>query len=283
MLNLTDGDSVIMKGKKGDFNTNYNVQAACSEDQIITFTDVVTAGNDKAQLKPALEGITQNTGKLVKQALADADYGTFDSLEYMDQNDIEGYVPYRNMDKTFEDKPYWSANFDYNKEQDIYKCPADKDLAFYRMGKDTHNNLTTRNYRTDACLTCPFQKQCCQKGTIRRVIKREVRQGLKEEMKERLHSPAGKVMYQKRLHPIESLFGHLKFNLGYQQFLLRGLEKVKAEFTLMCLTYNLRKLIAKLVLFFPYWESLRRILAIKFEKICFPRIVNELLLITLKI
>ncbi len=49
-------------------------------------------------------------------------------------------------------------------------------------------------------------------------------------------------MYHRRMHPIEAIFGHLKYNLGYTQFLLRGLEKVKGEFTLMCLTYNLRKL-----------------------------------------
>ena len=61
-------------------------------------------------------------------------------------------------------------------------------------------------------------------------------------------SEEGKKIYLRRLHPIEAIFGHFKYNLGYTRFLLRGLEKVKAEFSLMCLTYNLGKLIKHLLL-----------------------------------
>ncbi len=96
-INLTDLDAPIMKGKKGNFNTNYNVQIGCNENQLIGYCDVVTDGNDKAQLVPTLAGIEFNTKQQVKTILADADYGTFDNFEYMNQNKIEGYVPYRDM------------------------------------------------------------------------------------------------------------------------------------------------------------------------------------------
>ena len=92
------------------------------------------------------------------------------------------------------------------------------------------------------CKQCPYKDGCCPKREPRRTIKREVRQGLRDEMKKRLNSEEGKKMYRRRMHPIEAIFGHLKYNLGYTQFLLRGLEKVRGEFTLMCLAYNLRKL-----------------------------------------
>ena len=45
------------------------------------------------------------------------------------------------------------------------------------------------------------------------------------------------------MHPVESIFGQLKFNRGYTYFLLRSIEFVKAEFAIMCLSYNLRKMI----------------------------------------
>jgi transposase len=89
-MNLTDPDAPIMKGKKGNFDTNYNIQVACSEDQIISYNNVVLDGNDKAQLIPALQGIQANTGQQVQVVLADADFGTFESFEYMDTNDICG-------------------------------------------------------------------------------------------------------------------------------------------------------------------------------------------------
>lgn len=59
-------------------------------------------------------------------------------------------------------------------------------------------------------------------------------------MKECLQSEQGKKMYLRRMHPVESIFGHWKHNLAYTQFLLRGIKKVEAEFMLICLTQNLR-------------------------------------------
>ena len=46
-----------------------------------------------------------------------------------------------------------------------------------------------------------------------------------------------------RQYIIEPIFGHLKFNVGYRNFLLRGIEKVSAEFKLMCIGWNLKKML----------------------------------------
>lgn len=252
-LNLTDPDAPIMKGKKGNFDTNYNVQVACSEDQIISYCNVVTLGNDKVQLIPALQGIQANTGQKVETVLADADFGTFDSFEYMHHHQIRGYVPYRDMNATFEDKPYHSVHFDYDEKKDVYVCPAQHTLEFKSIRNDRSRNKQYRQYRTKACKNCAFKKECCpSKRSPYRTISREVRQDLRDEMKQRLNSAEGKKIYRRRLHPIEAIFGHMKYNLGYTHFLLRGLEKVKAEFTLMCLAYNLSKL-AKHLLFLLIW------------------------------
>ncbi len=252
-INLTDSDAPLMKGKKGNFDTNYNIQAACGEDEVITFSDVVLQGNDKVQLIPSLEGIIKNTGKKIETVLADADYGTYESLAYMVQNNIVGYVPYRDMNTTFEKQPFHAIHFLYDKKNDLYICPTGKQLNYYYTSEQKDRNQFFRQYRTDdkqSCKDCPFFDQCVPKKLARRIIKRESRQHLKDQMKDRLNSDSGKQMYRKRLHPIEAFFGHIKYNLGYTRFLLRGLQKVKAEFALICLTYNLRKLIAKLICLF---------------------------------
>ena len=44
------------------------------------------------------------------------------------------------------------------------------------------------------------------------------------------------------MHTVEPMFGNLKFNLGFRQFLLRGLKKVKGEYNLMCIAHNLKKI-----------------------------------------
>ena len=266
MLNLTDPDAPLMKGKKGNFDTNYNVQIACGEDQIITYCDVIVQGNDKNQLEPVIKGVLKNTNKKIKSVLADADYGTFASFEFLEDKHITGYVPYRNMNAEFKNQPFHTIHFKYNEQQDFYTCPENQRLIFYKTSEYKERKHHFKHYRVDElhmCKHCPFRKQCVSSNAARRVIKRESRQHLKDEMKQRLNSELGRQMYRKRLHPVESFFGHIKYNLGYTQFLLRGLAKVKAEFILMCLTYNLRKLIAKLIYFLIIFNPPQKVLMIR--------------------
>jgi transposase len=61
-------------------------------------------------------------------------------------------------------------------------------------------------------------------------------------MKHRLASGEGKQKYKLRQQTVESVFGIIKSVLGFRQFLLRGLEKVKLEWTLVCVAYNLKRL-----------------------------------------
>jgi len=258
-INLTDPDAPIMKGKKGNFDTFYNAQIGCNESDLIGYCDVVIAGNDKAQLIPTIKGIEKNTGQNIETMLADADYGTYDSFEHMDTENIEGYVPYRDMNTSYDEKPYHSSHFKYQSETDSYICPNNEELKFRKVREDNRRDQNFREYRTDACKSCEIQKQCCPKRTARRLISREQRQGLRDEMKQRLNSEEGKKVYQRRLHPVESIFGQLKFNQGYTCFLLRGIEFVKAEFAIMCISHNLLKMAKNVSLLLNYYQSLSNI------------------------
>ena len=61
-------------------------------------------------------------------------------------------------------------------------------------------------------------------------------------MKEKLQTAAGKALYKLRKAIVEPVFGQLKAVRGLRGFSMRGLEKVKAEWQIMCLTHNLLKL-----------------------------------------
>lgn len=245
-VNLTDIDAPLMKGKKNDFNTYYNVQVSCCENQMIAFNDVVQDCNDKALLIPCIEGTIQNTGQTVKKALADAGYGTLESLDYMNNHNIDGYVPFTNMNTTYDKLPFHASHFTYNYKADTYTCPKGQILEFYKITHDKRRNQTLKNYRTTelrTCKNCPFREQCAGKKRARRVIQRDTREHLREQMKLKLNSIEGRTTYNRRCHPVEAIFGHLNFNLGYSIFLLRGLSKVKAEFNIMCSAFNLMKII----------------------------------------
>ena len=60
-------------------------------------------------------------------------------------------------------------------------------------------------------------------------------------------SKEGKKKYAERAPAAETPFAHFKKNLGFRQFLCRGVRCVTTEFTLLCTGYNLRK-IARIIM-----------------------------------
>ena len=61
-------------------------------------------------------------------------------------------------------------------------------------------------------------------------------------MADRLDSKAGKAAYARRKWIAAPPNGWIKNVLGFRQFSLRGLERVKAEWKLVCMALNLRRM-----------------------------------------
>ena len=75
----------------------------------------------------------------------------------------------------------------------------------------------------------------------------ETKASAQARMRAKLATPEGKATYSRRKETIEPVFGQIKQGRGLRRFLLRGLAKVKAEWTLWCLTHNLLKMARALV------------------------------------
>lgn len=63
-----------------------------------------------------------------------------------------------------------------------------------------------------------------------------------ERMRIRLNSKEGRKVYSKRKCTVEPAFGIIKSAQQFRAFLLRGLERVSGEWTLVCLAYNFKRL-----------------------------------------
>ena len=63
-----------------------------------------------------------------------------------------------------------------------------------------------------------------------------------QAMQHRLQTQEGKAVYAKRKAPVETVFGIVKEVLGFRQFLLRGLDSVQAEWSLVCIGWNLKRM-----------------------------------------
>ena len=64
----------------------------------------------------------------------------------------------------------------------------------------------------------------------------------KEVMAHRLKTTAGKTLYKLRKQTVEPVFGIIKEVMGFRRFSLRGHAKVSLEWTLVCVSYNLKRL-----------------------------------------
>lgn len=63
-----------------------------------------------------------------------------------------------------------------------------------------------------------------------------------DRMRRKLKTKAGKAVYAARKAIVEPVFGQIKQARGFRQFLLRGIDKVRGEWSLVCLTHNILKL-----------------------------------------
>ncbi len=59
---------------------------------------------------------------------------------------------------------------------------------------------------------------------------------------ERMNTKDGKAFYAKRKSTIEPTFGIIKHVMGFRQFMLRGLEAVSGEWTIVSIGFNLKRL-----------------------------------------
>jgi transposase len=63
-------------------------------------------------------------------------------------------------------------------------------------------------------------------------------------MAHRLKTPEGRKLYAMRKHTPEPVFGIIKSALGFRQFLLRGLDNVRGEWSLVTMAYNMKRMFA---------------------------------------
>jgi len=107
-------------------------------------------------------------------------------------------------------------------------------FSTHELGRDIHY------YRASACKSCALKKQCTR-NKANRTITREDNEALMEQMAQRLKTQPQKFALRKTLaeHP----FGPIKRAMGYTHFLMKGLEKVRCEWSLITLAYNLKRVL----------------------------------------
>jgi hypothetical protein len=172
--------------------------------------------------------------------VADAGYHSAPQVAACESAGIETYVP-ANRHATGQSKGtkaiYPKEAFKFDPLRDSYRCPGEQELV--RAGELLHDGLMRIEYNNmKACRDCPLRTQCTQ-GKYRRIYR-----STDEAAVERLAQRVARCpeLIAKRKTIVEHVFGTLR-NWEHDCFLMRGLEKVRAEFSLSALAYNLRRVL----------------------------------------
>jgi transposase len=234
----------------------YNVQIG-TEGQFITGFSVHNRAGDTPCLIPHLEQVRKNTGgRLPKKIVADAAYGSEENYAYLEQQNAANFLKYNTFyqDTHHYRKPavlrahqFRAEHFAYDPEQDQFICPADKRLRFQYTSRYTTDNgygSDRRNYECFDCAECPLKSQCTKAKGNRKIRISFRLLAYRSQARANLTSEEGQRLRAERSTEVETVFGHIKHNMSFRRFHLRGLEKVKTEWGLVSIAHNLRKLAA---------------------------------------
>jgi len=241
-VNITDPDAKIMKHKDGSLKPSYNCQVAVDEkEQIIVAADLVDEENDLHQIEPMITNVKETLGYKPTIVLADAGYFSYDNVQFLLDEEIDAYIPdnFYKMEKRGKTKKFRKLLFTHDEKKDCYYCPAAFEIPFTRIQK-RENEPDLRYYVCKFCSLCVLKKACTDSKN--RTITRDPREHLMEDMRAKLNTEEGTEQYQKRMCTVEPVFGQMKQDRGFREFLLRGKRKTKIEFLMMCTVHNIKKI-----------------------------------------
>jgi transposase len=271
---VNDPDSRVMPNKEGGYAPNYTPTATTDgRCGMIVDCEVIAEVNEGREALASVDRIEATFGARPEKFLTDAGNNSGQIMQGMEDRGVEFYAPVKSNqpqdgqpahreDPTqpvaAEDVPKLPRNpqgqfdkscFVYDAQLDRYYCPQGKTLTFEKTKPDERGGqpVTLRVYRCPDCGGCPLVAAClASNNKSGRTITRDEFEEERERTAARMATPEARKLYDQRPKIAETTFAILKSVLGFRQFLLRGLTKVKIEWRWACTAFNLRKLVRQL-------------------------------------
>jgi transposase len=238
-LHEGEPEARMMKGR-GTHALGYNAQIVVDHDSdLIVACNVVAEQNDLTQLVPMLEQVHETLGRVAQNSVGDAGYGNGDQLKDAETRGMSVIVGLR--DEPDAKGKYSKAYFRYDAESNVYVCPEGEKLV--QIGTNKAHATTQHPDTIYRChnKACPVRAACTD-NALGRQIRRAYGEEARERQVKKQQDPRTLVLLSLRKEIVEHLFGIVKAVDGFRRFTVRGLEKVRAQWALVCTAVNLRKL-----------------------------------------
>jgi transposase len=239
-ISLTDPDARAMAtSARHSGLVGYNAQSVVdTETHIIVTHDVTNQGFDRGQLSPMATAAKEALVRNDLHAVADKGYFSGTEILACHEVGITTTVPRPETSGNRGKGMFVKADFQYEPDRDVYRCPADNELT-YRYTRE-EGGLQVRRYWINECQHCPLQPRCTS-GKERRITRWE-HEDLIDEMRERLSRDPDPMTL--RRCTVEHPFGTIKAWMGATHFQMRRLKNVRTEMALHVLAYNIKRMVA---------------------------------------
>jgi transposase len=240
-LSELEPDARMMKGR-GMSGLAYNAQIVVDHDSdLIVACDVSAQCNDLKQLTPMLSEVREVYGRVADETTSDGGYDNGLELARAEAEKMPVIVRLREEPEAKGD--FSKAHFEYDPKSNVYICPQGERLI--QIGTNKSHASAEEPDAIYRChnKTCPFRKQCSSDPRGRK-IRRPPGEDARARQAQKQQDPGVKIKLSLRKEIVEHLFGIIKTVDGFRRFTVRGLEKVSAQWALVCLGVNLRKLAA---------------------------------------
>lgn len=239
-----DPEARMMQGRGTFPALSYNAQAvadaACG---VIVAQDVVSDANDRQQLNPMLDAVQDTVGELADQTVADAGYLQGEQLEQAHQRDATIVLAGLQASPATASETFRKESFRYDAEHDQYICPRGQSLPFEGVKTKEKGKLQVAVYRCPN-QRCPERHLCTEDQEGRTVDRRPFEDAIEEQRQRQQRDGQSRSIIALRKTLIEVVFAIVKWNEGFRRFTVKGQRAVRAQWALICTTYNLRKLFA---------------------------------------
>jgi transposase len=187
--------------------------------------------------KVMIKRTDERLGLKPRRLAADTAYGTGKFLRWLIGAGIMPHIPVWDKSQR-EDGTLSRADFTFDRERNIYVCPAGKLLA--TTGRIHDGRTILYRASTRDCGPCPLKPKCCPKLPWRKVP-RDVNEDARDYARALMGTPEFEKSRDER-KKVEMRFAHLKTHHRFERMRLRGLSGARDEFHLAAIVQNLKTL-----------------------------------------
>jgi transposase len=193
--------------------------------------------DEVAAARTMIERTEQRMGLKPQRIAADTAYGTGKFLGWLVGAGIAPQIPV--WDKSIrEDGTFSRSDFTFDRERNVYVCPAGKLLTTTGSVGDDHVLRYLASKRD--CDACPLKPRCCPKMLFRKVT-RDINEDARDLARASMSTPEFDKSRDER-KKVEMRFAHLKTHHRFERMRLRGLSGARDEFHLAAIVQNLKTL-----------------------------------------